>query len=295
MKKNILIIGCGNMGLSHVASFIKKNYNIYVYDIDYKKVKKKINITFPSIKNITILKTFPNRKKFLLTIIATKSKERLAVLKLFIKKNISKYYLLEKFPFLTINNFYYFKNNIGFKNFYVNSWAYFLIKKLKIKKINNSQIHIKVGRQGLLSNLLHFIHFFSYLDNYSKIIDKKKSIKIIKFSRDKTYNEVTGKIKIETLNKNKLLVETFTSKKYAFCIKIKNNNKIIYEINFEKNGLIHLKTRTRKETITFPFSSNTTFLFLKALLTGKNQFMPSARIDFKISTFILSFLKVKIY
>ena len=85
MKKNILIIGCGNMGLSHVASFIKKNYNIYVYDIDYKKVKKKINITFPSIKNITILKTFPNRKKFLLTIIATKSKERLAVLKLFIK------------------------------------------------------------------------------------------------------------------------------------------------------------------------------------------------------------------
>ena len=187
------------------------------------------------------------------------------------------------------------KNNIGFKNFYVNSWAYFLIKKLKIKKINNSQIHIKVGRQGLLSNLLHFIHFFSYLDNYSKIIDKKKSKKIIKFSRDKTYNEVTGKIKIETLNKNKLLVETFTSKKYAFCIKIKNNNKIIYEINFEKNGLIHLKTRTRKETITFPFSSNTTFLFLKALLTGKNQFMPSARIDFKISTFILSFLKVKIY
>ena len=41
MKKNILIIGGGNMGLSHVASFIKKNYNIYVYDIDYKKLKKK--------------------------------------------------------------------------------------------------------------------------------------------------------------------------------------------------------------------------------------------------------------
>ena len=31
MKKNILIIGCGKMGLSHLKSFVNKpNLNIYI-------------------------------------------------------------------------------------------------------------------------------------------------------------------------------------------------------------------------------------------------------------------------
>ena len=80
--------------------------------------------------------------------------------------------------------------------------------------------------------------------------------------------------------------------------KIKNENHyspntkmLLNEYNFYgKPGF-----NEQYKNITFPYSSNTTSLFLKALLTGKNQFMPSARIDFNISTFILSFLKVRIY
>ena len=40
MKKNILIIGCGKMGISHLKAFVDKpSINVYLYD----KKKKKLN------------------------------------------------------------------------------------------------------------------------------------------------------------------------------------------------------------------------------------------------------------
>ena len=90
----VLIIGLGNIGKSHLKSFLlsKRKYNIYVYDkiYDYKYFNQK-NIK----KNkIELLKKFPKSKKFDLCILATNSIERYSILKKLLKYNKIKYMII---------------------------------------------------------------------------------------------------------------------------------------------------------------------------------------------------------
>ena len=60
MYKNILIIGFGNMGKSHLKSFLtsKKKYKLYVYDL-----KSVINKEIKNFSNkINFLSKFPQKK-----------------------------------------------------------------------------------------------------------------------------------------------------------------------------------------------------------------------------------------
>ena len=72
MKKNILIVGCGKMGLSHLKSFAdKKNLNIYLYD---KKIK---NLNFLSSQRIFILKNLDFKILFESEDLSDESREKM--------------------------------------------------------------------------------------------------------------------------------------------------------------------------------------------------------------------------
>ena len=113
-KKNILIVGLGSMGHSHLLSFLKhkKKYNFEICDKNFKK-KFYSEIYFST--------KLPKRKKYDLVIIATNSKERFKVAKKIMNFNKVKSLILEKFLFNKLSEYSSFEK---------------IIKKNKIKNIN---------------------------------------------------------------------------------------------------------------------------------------------------------------
>ena len=78
MYKNILIIGFGNMGKSHLKSFLisKKKYKIHIYDL-----KSVVDREIKNFSNkINFLSKFPKKKNYDLAILATSSKVRYKLL-----------------------------------------------------------------------------------------------------------------------------------------------------------------------------------------------------------------------
>ncbi len=95
-KVNILIVGCGKMGSSHIKSFLDKSCcNLLLYDNDKTKLKN-----YESLKNIEILKNIKLKKRIKLCILSTPSKTRFNLFKKLYRQKKIEIFLLEKFMFL---------------------------------------------------------------------------------------------------------------------------------------------------------------------------------------------------
>ena len=105
---NIVIIGLGNMGLAHLSSFAKEQKRKKFY-----LVEKNINlhnkiITFlkkKNFSNINFLKEIPKNLNINFCIIATKSDQRLEIIKKLTNHNTVKKLFLEKFLFNNIDDY----------------------------------------------------------------------------------------------------------------------------------------------------------------------------------------------
>ena len=299
MEKKILIVGMGNMGLSHFKSFSTKNYT---FDI----VEKKNNINIKYLqknkflkKKVFILKKIPKNKKYLLTIFATQSRERFSLLKKFFEKNKTKFLLLEKFCFLTLKQFDKFQKQFNHKSkCFVNSWGYILAKKTKIKKkLKIFEMKCYIEEYGLLANITHLLHFFNYLENKKNIKILKKNNYIIKKSkRRKYYDELLGEIAFESCNKNKLIIKTKKKTKDYMTIFINQKcPKIDYKITVKNDHQIFFyKSGKKVSQFKAPFSSKTSNIFLNNSIKGNFGYMPTFNSDYKISKTILKEIKVKI-
>lgn len=184
MKKNILIVGCGKMGLSHIKSFINKDdISLYLYD------KSKIKLeNYKKIKNIQILQNLKLKTRFHFCIISTNCKQRFSLYKKLALQKKIKIFLLEKFMFLFKRNYIFVNNHFDVKKIYNNVWGKYLYKevfKFNIKSYHRVKIFIEEGH--LLSNLIHFMNFFSCYQKYSSIL--KSDLKLIKY---KNQDELEG-------------------------------------------------------------------------------------------------------
>jgi hypothetical protein len=269
MYKNILIIGFGNMGKSHLKSFLisKKKYKIHIYDL-----KSVVDREIKNFSNkINFLSKFPKKKNYDLAILATSSKVRYKLLMKLLNYNKIKNIILEKFIFDKIHNYKkfdkYLKSNISLK-INVNTWGDYLYKNLRIQKsiINYRNIKIIVPDGTMLTNYIHYSDF--YLRNQKKIKIKTNFKKIIN-SKRKGYHEALGKIQIKS-NKNQMEINTnknikyhtiYIDKIYKIIVDYKKkfvvykNNKIIQKINFpyafkfsEKNFL-SINTNNKKNRL----------------------------------------------
>ena len=296
-KKRILIIGFGKMGLSHFKSFYKKNFII-------DKLEKKKNDNIKNLQNnkflnkkIFVLNKMPHNKQYLLTISATTSRERYSSISQFLKKNKTKFLLLEKFTFSKIDQFNKFKNKFSKKTMtFINSWAYIVAKKLSLKKNDNFHLVCEIDEGELLANISHFIHFFSYLNNKNHNIKLNKSqYKIIPNYTRSSYNEISGAINFEDSVKNKLTLITKKKMKHIMVFTIYNRSSKIYrKIYLKRNLKFYYHLKNKKMFFQFPFSKKTTSTFLKKCIIDDFNYMPSFNDDYILSKFILKKLQVKI-
>jgi hypothetical protein len=295
--EKILIIGFGKMGLSHFKSLYQKNYIIHI--LEKKKnnnIKDLQNNKFLN-KKIFILKKMPEKRKYLLTISSTTSRERYSSISQFLKKNKTKFLLLEKFTFSKIDQFNKFKNQFSKKTMtFINSWAYIVAKKLSLKKIDKFHLVCKINEGNLLANITHFIHFFGYLNNKNQDITLNKSqYHIIPNSNRSSYNEISGAINFEDSAKNKLTLITKKRMKDPMVMTIYNRSYKIYrKIYLKKNLKFYYRLKNKKIFFQFPLSKITTAAFLKKCIVNNFNYMPSFVDDYIFSKFILKKLKLKI-
>lgn len=207
----ILIIGLGNMGLSHLKAFSHKKFNIYIYDKDKPKTVSFLKSNKLLLKNINILDKIPNSKKYFLTICSTKSFERFKLIKKFLNTNKTKFLLLEKFCFFSITDFKKFNKYLKYKTqTFVNSYGYILANKVfNGKKFENLKITCYIQEGHLIAGLSHFVHFFlKCLNKSEKILRiKKHIIKKFKSKKDNFYDEIKGDVNFYT-NSSELNIKT---------------------------------------------------------------------------------------
>ena len=295
LKNKILIIGLGGMGKAHLASFINKQFTIHIVEKN-KKLKPKI---IEKKKNIFFFDKLPNRQGYLLTICATRSKERFLTIKKFLENNSTKFLLLEKFCFYSVSQFEKFKNNFNSKTLtFVNSWAYIIAKEIKgFNKNQKFKLVCEISEGNLLSNISHFFHIFGYLNNNNNI--KKfytTNYKIIKSQKRESYDEIKGIIRLEDMNKNSLKI---ISKKNMVDIMnfhiYQENPNVSYNILIKKDYTIcYYKNNKLTKVTKFPFAKKTSFAFLQQCIKKKYDYLPNFINDYSFSKKILSNLNVKI-
>ena len=209
-KVNILIVGCGRMGKSHIKSFIeKKNINLYLYDKTRDQLKE-----FEKFDNITILKNIKLDFKVNFCIISTDSKDRFAIFKNLAKQKKIDVFLLEKIMFLKKSNYLYVQKKYDVKNIYNNVWGKFMYEQTRKYDLKSfSEVKISIYKGHLLNNLIHFVNFFSYYQKFIKI--SKFNLKPIK---SMGHDELDGNI---VFNYTKQKINIVTKK-------IRNNFEILF-------------------------------------------------------------------
>lgn len=284
MYKNILIIGFGNMGKSHLKSFLisKRKYKIHVYDL--KSVIKKEVKNFSN--KINFLSKFPQKKNYDLLILATSSKVRYTILSRLLSLNKIKNIILEKFMFNKIHHYKkfdkYLSNNTNIR-VNVNTWGNYLYRNLKINKsiIKSKDIKIYVPDGTMLTNFIHYFDF--YLRDQERFQTKINFNKIIN-SKRKGYHEALGKIEIKS-NKNQMEIKTNKNIKYH-TIYINKIYKII--IDYSKKFVVYKNDKIIQK-INFPYAFKFSEKnFLK--ISTKNKNYRFNNYD-KISNLSCNFLK----
>ncbi len=268
MKKNILIIGSGNIGLRHLQSIINnRNINkIYVYDINksaYNKIKKynhnKSKLIF--INNINKVKN----NFFYLAIIACYAFERFKIINKVNNKFKISYFLIEKIVENNLNNLNKLKSIKidAFVNLPMRLMTPFKIIKKKIEPLKKIDCEYIGTKWNLASNSLHYINYISYLT--SSDIKKIKIKKISKPYNTKRYQIIDfyGEIKILYEDGSTLRLKS-QKKNIERLFKIKQGKKIL-KYFIDKNTLIFDKQKliTKREQI-----SEITNVFFNSLNNG---------------------------
>ena len=202
-------------------------------------------------------------------------------------KNKISFVLLEKFVFLKKNEFDLASKYVNPKNIIVNVWGGILFKILKInnyKKLSN-EIKVILPEGSLLTNLIHYLYFFS-LFNKEKITFEKKIVKIIN-SKRKPYHELIGHIILKT---KKNTMELITKKKIkTFNILTIRNKKINMKFKIQLPKILHYPNKL----INFPTAKKITKknfdLLENKKLKNKQSFQLPNLINIeKVSKFILN-------
>ena len=249
---SVVIIGFGGIGKRHYESCLKNKFVKKIYLIDNNN-KQFNNYDFTIEKKTIIIlnKILPIAETIFLTIVATNSNDRYKVTLKFLRINICKNIIFEKFLFTRLKQYNYMSIVLKKKKIkaYVNcnrrlSNDYISIKKKYYNKILGIKI---IGNNwGFLSNCIHSIDLFSFLTDSSKFNLKLESLNIEKKipSKRKGYLELQSTINIKS---NNIFLSISDSK-------IHNENKIL--IYFEKKILNILEAKNH--------------MFFYSLVTKKN-------------------------
>lgn len=263
-KVNILIVGCGKMGSSHIKSFLDKSCcNLLLYDNDKTKLKN-----YESLKNIEILKNIKLKKRIKLCILSTPSKTRFNLFKKLYRQKKIEIFLLEKFMFLKKKNYDYVKQNYKINKIFNNVWGKYLFKLSQNYNLKfYDKVEIKIQKGHMLTNLIHFMNFFSY---YQKFI-KLNKFELQPFNKAQ-YDEYSGKIYLE-YSLQKVKIQTSKIKNIFEISFSKSRNKKKFKIILKKNlKLYFFLNNNVSNVLEFPLASFFSYKFFI-----KNNLVPNFR------------------
>ncbi|MCX8059004.1 MAG: Gfo/Idh/MocA family oxidoreductase [Spirochaetes bacterium] len=254
--RNILLIGCGNIGKRYLEDLFKDNNNfLYVVENNFNSIENaKILLNKKELNNVKfypdLFNLYEEKKNIIFDflIIATNSDIRFNLFKEANKYFEIKYIILEKVLFSKLDNYYEALDIIKNKNLKV--WVnhprrifnFYKNLKLELKKNNYKILFFKyLGYNwNLLSNCLHMLDLYFYLNNEENIDEFEIDINIKKFfeSKRKNFLEAYGEIILG--NKNTFLVISDLNSFYG-------KDEIIIE--FENNAFIILEKNSKMITI----------------------------------------------
>ena len=292
---NLLIIGFGQIGKSHLKSFYlsKKKYNIFIYDINkinIGDIDKKENLKFH------ILKKFPTNLKFELCIIATNSLERFRILNNLLKYNSVKYLIIERYIFTKTIHYSSLKKKLFriSSRLFINLWGSIVADSLKVNlKSKNLKFYVKIKDDRLITNTIHFLDFFCFFTN-RKLQNLKIDVKKIINSKRKKYKEIIGSVTAEN-NKGSIVVISEKNLIYD-SIEIKDNDNF-YRIIIAKNKKCFLYKNSKIiKKVKFPYAYNkTSEIFEKFFLKKrKSKIFSNFKSNYLISEEIIKKLKKNI-
>ena len=288
MKKNIILVGCGNIGSRHLQALVKLPFNIDIHVVEKSNTSKNLakmrlnEIKFNQ-KNHSIF-WYDSIQKISkisdLVIISTLSEGRVRLIENLLKKK-NKKFLIEK-PVCQSSKEY--ENLLRqFRLFKATGWVntnrrYFeSYKKIK-QELKNSiffDIHVFSTSSGLGTNAIHFIDLFSWLTNDSKIKLNGDFLlpKLFPNKRGKQFKEFYGTIIGSGKNNSNVTLTFLPSNTESIFVTISTNstNYIIDELN--QNG-IKISKKTKKFGFKFEHASNLTTKIAKDILEKNTSYLP---------------------
>jgi hypothetical protein len=184
--------------------------------------------------------------------------------------------------FLIKNHYINVKNYFDVKKIYNNVWGKYLHKeasKFNLKSYHSVQIFIEEGH--LLTNLIHFMNFFSYYQKYSKILEL--NLKLFKFKKQ---DELKGNLILQYSKQNVIYQTKKINNIFEMYFKT-NNHKKSLKIILKKNLNLFFYQNSKLLKITkFPLAS-----FFSYKIFKKNSLAPSFNEILDDNLNILDFVK----
>ena len=272
----ILIIGAGSLGSRHLQGLgkIKNKFNITVLDpnnsalskskLRYKEIAK--SNPYHTVNFVNSLDLIRNSAD--LAIIATTADIRFKVIKSLLKQCFTKFLILEKVVFQTINDFKVILNLLDKKG--IKAWVncprrvmpFFIQLKERTCKSSRVEILVKGSNWGLACNAIHFIDLLSFLSGQLKVdINESMLEKKIFKSKRKGFIELGGTLTATTNRGDflKLIDQRNDNLNFKTIISFDN---IVIEID-QQNGLVkeYLKGESEnynQEEYSLPLQSDLT-------------------------------------
>ena len=255
--KNIVIVGSGNIGSRHYESlrYIKdKNTKVFIFNPlkDFEKCKVMDNKVNLEVFYISDLEIIPDNIFFL--IISTNADVRFKLLEILLRKFKVRFLLLEKILFQEIPHYY---KSIELCNKYtLRTWVNTPLRQFKAFQLfqkentNNESFNLKVSgpEWGLACNFIHFIDYFSFLNQSNKIIIKEKQLTKYSSKREGFY-DFYGKISGVLNNKSIFFLESSQekfSKNKKLQVSFFNSFKKLDYFPYDRNYKI-IDKRSNKE------------------------------------------------
>jgi hypothetical protein len=311
-KKNILLIGLGNIGRWHLISLLNLDGIANVFCVENNI--SRLNLINRSIKNKTKTIFFSNDlpkkiNKIDLLIMATKSHNRHLLFKKIKKKYFIKNIIFEKIITNNLENFKSLVQNLTIaqqRRSYVNCprrlWPGYQLLKKKISINKKTKMVVSGYNWNMSSNLIHVLDIFCYLTNTKKI--KILELKPEKYFILKNYElKYFGKLILKTPKGTLEIEDKFSSDSNLKTFNILlENQKNSFHIIENKKRLLTLHNNKNKNNYYFGTLnqsamtaniSNHIINGRKIKLSTLSESKIHHKIVFEIFKKILSYFKIK--
>ena len=289
------IIGLGNIGQRHLQSLLQSSsrLDIYLYDLDKKKVKEfigriKFNTRVIKLFHIKDLGLLPHKLTF--CIVATPSINRLSTV-LKIKSKI-RFLLLEKVLATTYEELTLFsKYRTNFESVYVNIPYYYedIFNTILRLMPETKKIIFKGGYFGIACNLVHLLDISEKIFQ-DQIIEFKQNdfyLNWKKASRE-GYYDLTGEINLELPNGREIKISSEENNDTNIRILLKDKS-LSFDYDWETGYLKQNNSIILKKLITY--QSSRTLGILDDLLNDKKPKVSDLNKALRLHEHLIKILK----